>query len=152
MSEKIEKLRVLVYALLIFTFLGGVFLYSNSGKEKELVKTFTEKKRYSATEELKVEIKNNMEESVCFSSCYPYFMQSEEGIWSNYLYPQCEKKNLVENCIEPNDTKAFGILLNEMFVKPALHRLAIPACIGCIVGDQFRVDKILYTNEFEIKK
>jgi hypothetical protein len=152
MAEKLTRLRVFSFALLFFVFLLGVVLYFNSGENKELIKAFTEKKRYSASEELKVEIKNNTENKICFSSCYPYFMQTDEGRWGNYAYPQCEKENVVETCIDPSDLKAFAISLNQMFVKPALHRLAIPACVGCALGEEFRVDKILYSNEFEITK
>lgn len=145
------KLKVLIYALLIFIFLGGIALYFHSGANKEAVEIFTEKKTYSMDEELKVEIENKTGEKICFSSCYPFFMQSDGGTWSNYPYSDCEHKNVAETCIDPNGLKAFGISLGDMFVKPTLNRLAIPACIGCALGEDFRVDKILYTNEFEVK-
>lgn len=142
----------MVFVLLIFIFLSGVALYLQYGFKTEPIKAFTEKKTYSAGEELKVEIKNNTKKTVCFSSCYPYFMQTDGGSWGNYAYSECGKANLVEACVDSNGLKAFGISLNEEFVKPVMQRLAIPACIGCAIGEQFRVDKILYSNEFEIKK
>lgn len=152
MAEKLTKLRVFAFVLLIFIFLFGVVLYFQYGLKKEPIEAFTEKKSYSVSDELKVEIKNNMKDKVCFSSCYPYLMQTKDGGWENYNYSQCDEQNKVEACVDSNGLKAFAISLKEMFIQPALHRLAIPACIGCAVGEQFRVDKILYSNEFEIKK
>ena len=99
----------------------------------------------------KVEIINNESETICFSSCYPYVMQAKHNSWDLYSYPQCEEDNIAETCIPPNQLKAFAISLNGMFLEPTMHRLAIPACVGCAVGEQFRVDKIIYSNEFEIK-
>lgn len=151
-ETKLTRLRVFAFALLIFIFCGGAFLYFGAVDNGDAISIFTEKKRYSADEELRVEIKNDTEEKICFSSCYPYFMQADGGTWGNYPYAECEKENMAETCIDPGDLKAFAISLNRMFVRPTLHRLAIPACIGCALGDEFRVDKILYSNEFKITK
>jgi hypothetical protein len=150
-TTKLTKSQVFALALLVLILLGGVAFF-NYLKNKEPIKAVTEKKTYSTADELKVEIKNNTESKVCFSSCYPYLMQIKEGTWNDYKYPSCDKENVAEVCIEPKNLKAFAISLSETFVKPALHRLAIPACLGCVLGEQFRVDKILYSNEFEIKQ
>jgi hypothetical protein len=154
-ETKLRKIKVLSYVFLAFVFIIGIIFYSKIEKNNasaEIIKAFTEKNNYSVSDELKVEIENKESQTVCFSSCYPYIIQIKKDTWDNYSYPQCDKENVAETCINPNQSKAFAIALNEMSLEPTMHRLAIPACIGCAIGEQFRVDKIIYSNEFEIKK
>jgi hypothetical protein len=153
-ETKLKTIKVFSYVFLAFAFVAGIYFYSQidkNGPSAEIAKAFTEKNDYSESEELKVEIINNESETICFSSCYPYVMQAKHNSWDLYSYPQCEEDNIAETCIPPNQLKAFAISLNGMFLEPTMHRLAIPACVGCAVGEQFRVDKIIYSNEFEIK-
>jgi hypothetical protein len=157
MSEEIKfkKIKIFVYVFLVFVFVAGIVLYINLNNrdivKADLSEALLEKNSYSATEELKVEIKNKENEKMCFSSCYPYIMQIKTADWDVYPYPQCDKENFAEICIESGQSKAFAIPLNMLPLKSAIHQLAIPACLGCASGDQFRVDKIIYTDEFEIK-
>jgi hypothetical protein len=152
---KFRKIKIFAYVFLAFVFVAGIVLYNNlnnNGKiSAGLSEALLEKNNYSVTDELKVEIKNKEDKRMCFSSCYPYVMQTKNVNWDIYSYPQCDKENIAETCIEPGQLKAFAILLNAMPLRSAVHRLAIPACLGCAIGDQFRVDKIIYTDEFEIK-
>jgi len=154
-EAKLKKIKVFSYVFLALVFIAGIVIYSNLESNNkvsaEIAKAFTEKSNYSHGDELKVEIKNKEGKNICFSSCYPYVIQTKNGTWNNYSYSECSKDNIAETCIEPNQSKAFAIILNEMFLKTSVHRLAIPACIGCVIGEQFRVDKIIYSNEFEIK-
>jgi len=154
-ETKLNIIKVFSYVFLTFIFIVGMFFYSQinkNGPSAEIVKVFTEKNSYSQTEELKVEIVNSESEAICFSSCYPYVMQTKNNGWDIYHYPQCEKENIAETCIPSGQLKAFAISLNETFLDVTNHRLAIPVCVGCVIGEQFRVDKIIYSNEFEIKK
>lgn len=155
-ETKLKQIKVLSYVFLAFIFIVGIFFYSKieqNNVSAEIIKALTEKQSYSQVDELKVEIENEEGRTVCFSSCYPYMMQQIKGNgWTDYSYPQCEKENIVETCIDSNQLKAFAITLNEMSLESAVHRLVIPVCIGCAIGEQFRVDKIIYSNEFEIKK
>jgi regulatory protein YycI of two-component signal transduction system YycFG len=150
MTKNLTKVIIFVCILLVLVLLGAFYL--NSKTDKESVEIITEKKAYSVNEELKVEIKNNTSDKICFSSCYPYMMQVKNNDWSDYSYSDCDKDNVVENCIDSNSLKAFGISLSEMFLESAPYRLAVSACIGCAVGENFRVDEIIYSNEFEVKK
>jgi len=154
-EAKLKIIKVFSYVFLVFVFVAGMFFYSRmdkNGPKAEIVKAFTEKNDYLESEELKVEIVNNESEAICFSSCYPYVIQAKHNSWDLYPYAQCEKENIAETCIPAGQLKAFAISLNEKFLESAIHRLAIPACVGCAIGEQFRVDKIIYSNEFEIKK
>lgn len=154
-AKKSVNLKVFAYVFLILVFIAGVFIYikmDNAGASKATIAAFTEKNTYSLNDELKVQINNDESQRICFSSCYPYVVQSRDGSWDNYPYPACESNNVADTCVEPGETKAFAISLGEMFLEPKMNRLALPACVGCALGEQFRVDKIIYTNEFQITK
>lgn len=154
-ETKLKIIKVLSYVFLVSVFIVGVFFYykteNNNNTSAEIVKAFTEKIKYSQTDEIKVEIENKENKTICFSACYPYKIQVKNNNWNSYSYSECDKEDIVETCINPNQSKAFIIVSNEVFLKPAVHRLAIPVCIDCAIGEQFRVDKIIYSNEFEIK-
>lgn len=153
-ETKLRKIKVFAYILLTFVFITGIALYlkiEHGCVSSEISKALTEKNGYSKADELKIEIENKESKAMCFSSCYPYVIQTKKGDWSNYEYPECNKENIAETCIQPGQSKAFEISLSGMFLRASMHRLAMPACIGCAVGEQFRVDKIIYSNEFEIK-
>jgi hypothetical protein len=153
LTRKSINFKIFVSIVLVIIVIAVcVFIYIKAIMMRDSVKIVTEKGSYNANEELKLDIANNAEESICFSSCYPYLMQENKNGWENYDYSECDKENVVEKCISPKELKAFGITLDVAWVKSALHRLAIPACIGCNIGDKFRVDKTFYSNEFEINK
>jgi hypothetical protein len=155
-GTKLKKIKVLSYVFLTFVFVVGIVLYSNlelsNRASAEILKALTEKQDYSKTEELKVGIENKEGKVICFSSCYPYVIQTKNNSWDTYSYSECDKENITEICISPNQSKAFAIPLNEISLKSSIYRLAIPVCLGCAIGEKFRVDKIIYSNEFEINK
>lgn len=159
MAEEIKfrKIKIFSYILLAVVFIAGIFLYLNmdagqGSAESGSIIALIDKYDYSHADKLRVEIENKEGKSICFSSCYPYVLQMKNIGWNDYSYSGCEEQNVAEICIDPGQLKAFEIPLNEISLKPAVHRLAIPACIGCAIGEQFRVDKIIYSSEFEIKK
>ena len=83
------------------------------------------------------------------SSCYPYYFEKKDGEWIGYDYENCPVSNLVENCINPKQAKAFEVVIPS--IKTGLHRLALPACLGCNIKDKFREDNWFYSNDFVIK-
>ena len=100
---------------------------------------------------LKVKIKNNLASTICFSSCYPYYIERQEsGVWKSYNYTSCQKENITDNCCNYKNTKAFEIELPEL--ENGLYRLSIPVCKECHIGDKFREDMYFYSNSFTIKK
>jgi hypothetical protein len=109
----------------------------------------TDKEKYPPGESLIVTINNNFRKNICFSSCYPYYLEKKDGEWISYPYGKCKKFDITEICMKPNQVKAFEIQLNR--AKEGLHRIAVPACIGCHIVDFFREDKRFYSNEFLIK-
>jgi len=112
----------------------------------------TDRREYAKGENPKIKIKNNLEKTVCFSSCYPYYLERNNGKLKPYSYSSdCLSPDLSEVCIEPGQVKAFELILDGVEVEEAFHRVAVPACIGCALKESFRKDKIFYSNRFEIK-
>lgn len=136
---------IVVLAVIILV----VFLVSQQAQIKK-VNIITDKTDYKIEDALKVKIKNDLKESICFSSCYPYYLEKKDGQWKSYRYVACEANNLVERCVEPKQVKAFELILP--FIEAGFHRLAIPACVGCSVQDLFKEDKRFYSNEFIINE
>ncbi len=119
--------------------------------QKGLVNVITDKNEYKLGDILKVKIENNLRKTICFSSCYPYYLEKKNGDWESYRYKDCSDENLVEICINSKKIKAFEITIPSSFVEAGTHRLTIPACIGCNSNGAFKEDQKLYSNDFIIK-
>jgi len=109
----------------------------------------TDKTEYNSDGVLKIAVRNNSRKNICFSSCYPYFLEKKNSNFEPYSYSVCQAPNLNQDCVEPNQSKFFETALPP--VEAGLHRLAIPACVGCKIKNNFREDKKFYSNEFVIK-
>jgi hypothetical protein len=160
MNNQMNKnlLIAILIAIILFGILGmaGWLAWRNYLRQK--VNILTDKTEYHQGESLKVNIKNNLIKNICFSSCYPYYLEREKSepgsptkIWEIYLYSKCDRENLNEKCIEPGKTKAFEINLSE-YVEVGFHRIALPVCVGCKVGEKFKESKRFYSNEFLVKE
>ena len=108
----------------------------------------TDKTEYEAGGILKVKIKNNFSKQICFSSCYPYLLESKNEKWESYKYVECQKLNGNGHCMKAGELKAFGLTLPQ--ISDGSHRLAIPVCLGCKSEDTFKEDTRFYSNEFWI--
>lgn len=108
-----------------------------------------EKNEYKFGEEGKIKIKNNYYKTLCFSSCYPYYIEKkEEEGWKEYPYAQCEKDDLIEICVKPGGVKAFKF--NFPPLKQGIYRLAIPVCEKCGENKPFKESRKIYSNEFYV--
>ena len=137
---------LIIFIIAVFTWKG--YLIS---KEKEL-SVLTYEKEYQAGENPKVKITNNSPEKICFSSCYPYYLEKNNGSpLTSYQYGSCPHPDVAEICMEPKEVKSFEILLDNMVIEKGKHRVAIPACIRCVLQENFRKDKFFYSNGFMIK-
>ena len=121
--------------------------YFDAGAQKLSVST--DKTEYNSDGVLKVAVQNNSRRNICFSSCYPYYFEKKNSNFEPYSYRTCQAPNLNQVCVEPNQSKFFEIALPP--VEAGLHRLAIPACVGCKIKNNFREDKKFYSNEFVVK-
>jgi hypothetical protein len=156
MNKKL--LITILIAIILFGILGiaGWLAWRNYLRQK--VNILTDKTEYQQGESLKVNIKNNLIKNICFSSCYPYYLEREKSepssptrIWEIYLYSECDQEDLNEKCIEPGKTKVFEINLLE-YIEVGFHRIALPVCAGCKVGEKFKESKRFYSNKFLIKE
>ena len=110
----------------------------------------TEKSEYKKGVSIIVKIANETNRNICFSSCYPYYLEKKNGQWKSYLYDNCPRLDLTGNCIRPKGEKLFQIE-DLSYAKEGLHRLAIPVCLGCNLVENFKESKRFYSNEFLIK-
>jgi hypothetical protein len=133
---------------MLFALIGWLGWKGYQLQKGEIV-VLTDKKEYEVGETLRVKIKNNFWENICFSSCYPYFLEKRNEKWERYPYVKCHRFNGNGYCIPARKEKAFELTLPK--VPEGLHRLAIPICIGCRAKDPFQEDKRFYSNEFWIK-
>jgi hypothetical protein len=147
------KFLISIIGVLLLCLAGtGLVLYFLPSPQKasfDGVVVLTDKAEYVSGDELRIKIENKKNEKVCFSSCYPYYLQREEGIWNSYQYEDCMKKNIVENCVEPQNVKAFELTLPTL--RKGTHRLLLSACVGCEMEQAFKKEENLFSNEFIIK-
>ena len=137
--------KLLIAAFLVLIIIGILgFLW-----KVQKVVVSTEQQQYGNGGLLKVKIKNYFLRNVCFSSCYPYYLEKKNGVWKSYLYQNCDKPDTIEKCIEPGQTKAFEIPLP--IVREGLHRIIVPICKNCEIGENFQETGRFYSNEFELK-
>ena len=120
--------------------------------ENHRLYAYTDMNEYSRKGILQVNIENNLSQTICFSSCYPYYLQEKKnGVWKNLSYGECSYPDLSTFCIGPNSRKGFGIDLFSYPLEASLSRLALPMCMGCKDGDIFFKDGIFYSNQFKLK-
>ena len=149
--KKIVVFLVLIILIAITLLLFLSFKGYQILKQKGLsIATFQEE--YKKGENPKIKIKNNSNERICFSSCYPYYLEKNNGSpLESYQYSVCPHPDIAEICMGSGETKAFEILLDKMKVQEGYHRIAVPACISCVLQGNFRQDKFFYSNKFMIK-
>lgn len=138
----------LIVVLAIFCYF---FLQNRKESQNQLrgVTISTDKSEYSPGDSLKVKIENQMDKKICFSSCYPYYIQRKGENWENYHYVECEKQDVAENCVEPNSVKAFELTLPK--IMNGIHRLFVSSCVGCELRDKFKNSENFFSNRFFIK-
>ena len=144
--------KILIFIIVGFLILFAIILWmgwKGYQLEKGGISIVTEKTEYEAGGNLKVKIKNDFKRQICFSSCYPYLLESQNDNWESYKYAECQKFNGNGHCIKAGDLKVFELTLPEGI--RGIHRLAIPVCLGCKIEDPFKEYTRFYSNEFVIK-
>lgn len=150
-----DKKNVLIIAtiilIIIIVFIAIFYFLPEQEKNEETINVLTNKEEYEPGEILKVKIENETENRICFSSCYPYYIQKRNGErqWKDYQYEDCTNEDVVENCIEPKEIKAYEITVPN--INEGEHRLLINACVGCNLKQKFEKNKNLISNYFIIK-
>lgn len=136
--------KKLLIGILVALLLVLVFLL----KAPQEVIVTTEKTEYGLGEAPTMTIRNNLASNICISSCYPYYLEKNNGEWNSYLYEECKEPDLVEMCIESNHAKSLELIISA--TDSGLHRIAVPFCVNCQVGEKFEENERFYSNEFTI--
>ncbi|MDD2731715.1 MAG: hypothetical protein PHI53_00775 [Candidatus Pacebacteria bacterium] len=142
---KSKYLILILIAAIIVVLLWLMKMFSETG-----LKIITDKNEYASEEVLKLRIENDSNKKLCFSSCYPYYMEiKENNDWKRYSYNECSFEDKADKCIDVNGLKGFQ--LNVPKVSSGTHRLAVSVCISCNENDDFKEESFYYSNEFIIK-
>jgi len=148
--KKILVLATIIFLIILVVIVFVIIFAFQQAAQSEKVNIVTDKSEYGVGEVLKVKIENNSKKNVCFSSCYPYYLEKEkEKEWEEYPYPNCLTDNLVEKCISSGEIKAFKLTLPLRFTGSL--RLAIPISVQGNMGEIFKEDKRFYSNQFMVK-
>lgn len=143
---KKEDFLIIVIGLVI---LGVIIVFSLFiPDEVKTVEAITDNSNYAIGGKLRIKIQNNLEEKICFSSCYPYYIEKKNGGWSGYEYNGCYDDDIAENCIDPDGIKAFQFEIPS--IEKGTHRIVLPICVGCTESNIFKEGKRFYSNNFNI--
>ena len=115
-----------------------------------LAKAVTDKTEYWAGATAEVTINNDTGKPVCFSSCYPYFLEIQVGDkWQKYSYGACDEGQIAVSCMKAGELKKFQLTLAE--AVSGVHRLNIQICSGCAAGQKFKADSTVISNTFTVQ-
>jgi hypothetical protein len=137
--------------ILIIAVIGWYFIQNATG-----VKVVTDSRVYNKEGTVKINIENKLNQPICFSSCYPFYIKAvnEGKIIDDYA--SCPFENKAFSCVEPGAKEGREISLLDNFFSFLLepnkkYQLILPACIGCSEGDPFEEQTIFQSNQFKIK-
>jgi len=143
------NIKILIAFLAILVLAAALFLvfFQKSGA----VRVVIDRDTYQVGESLEVAVENDFDRDICFSSCYPYVMETkrENGQWDEYDYPDCLEAARAVDCVPPREFKKFRIRLED--AAAGVHRLKIAACVGCAANESFKSQQVLYSDIFQIK-
>ena len=147
-----KKFLIMVGVIIVLIIITLIALSKSPKEQLVKVNIITEKAEYEIGDIMKINVENKLDKSICFSSCYPYYLEKKNEKWETYRYTNCSNSDLVKSCVEPGEVngRELNIPLTEI-VKAGFHRLAIPVCVGCNIQDEFREDQRFYSNEFNVK-
>lgn len=108
------------------------------------------KQMYNRGEEIRITVRNNSFGQICFSSCFPYYLQRKDKNWHSYDYPSCPEKNMNIPCLSSGQTRKFKFELGQS-LQDGLHRIAVPINKKATAGEGFEEDQKVHSPPFEVK-
>jgi len=146
-TVKILKIFAIVVVIFLVSWTVGLFVWKSYQPYDILA--VTNNTKYALEEPLRVRFENKTEKTFCFSTRVPYYIEIKEGFrWKSYPYALISAEDVVLKCMKPGDTKIFEL---SLFGKEGVHRLVIPICLGCEMGDEFKEDRRIYSTVFVVK-
>lgn len=136
-----KKLSIILIIIIILVYGRLIFKWKNYKIALTFasVSILTDKKEYEEKGILKLKIKNNSLKKICFSTCYPYYLEGKNSNWESYEYEECRGFNGNGHCLEPKREKAFELTLPN--IQEGIYRLAIPVCSNCKDEQAFQEEK-----------
>jgi|GEM_PF-538988 len=149
-EDKMKLSIKILIGFLAVVILGTAFFLAFLQKDGA-ARAFVDRGSYQVGENLEVTVENGFNRDICFSSCYPYVMETkrENGQWDEYDYPDCLEAARAVDCVPPREFKKFRIRLED--AAAGVHRLKIAACVGCAANESFKSQQVLYSDIFQIK-
>ncbi len=135
-----------IFLIILFSLVVGVVWFLKTNSAVALSK-------YSCRngEDINIKVKNLLlSQELCLSSCYPYYLQrkNESGEWKTYEYAECPFEDKIETCISPLKGKEFKTSVPQ--VKEGTYRVMISVCKSCSMGERFKKEGDLFSEEFEV--
>ena len=144
-----KRTSIFIIILVIIIAISFLWFFWERLKTPGIVSFTTDKIEYEKGEVLKLKVKNDSLKKICFSTCYPYYLERKNSNWESYKYEECRSFNGNGHCLGPKREKAFELTLPK--IPAGTHRLAIPVCTSCENEESFHEEKRFYSNEFNIK-
>jgi hypothetical protein len=144
-----KRISIIIIILVIIIAISFLWFFWERFKTPGIVSFTTDKVEYEKGEVLKLKVKNDSLKKICFSTCYPYYLERKNSNWESYKYEECRSFNGNGHCLEAGKEKSFELTLPS--VPAGIHRLAIPVCSDCENETAFVEEKRFYSNEFTIK-
>jgi len=144
------KLITKILGLLVLIVIGATAFYFGRSSNQDDLSVKLSKQIYSRGEGVTVTVRNNSLQQVCFSSCFPYYLQKKDGEWQSYGYPECPEEDVNIPCLSAGEKKTLRFAL-EKEIKTGLHRIAIPINKGGEKGESFEEEKRIYSDPFDVK-
>jgi len=142
-----KKAAIILFSIAVI--LVGAALFAFWFRNRE-VTIRLDAANYGKGEEMLITIKNNFWSSeICFSSCYPYFIQRKNGDWGEYKYKNCIFEDRIVKCLNPGETKTFRTSVPNL--APGIYRISLPFCRNCSLGTVFQEEERCNSDLFEIK-
>jgi len=122
----------------------------------EQVTITTDKTEYEQGETVKITVKNETDDSICFESCNPYYLEKKNGEWKSD--PETTKLCIITTigeCIKPGENKVFEFKTAWESYKKELgtYRVITRLCVNCKdLEDFIKNSETIYSNEFTIKE
>jgi len=142
MGKKSLVILLFAFALIVF------IIWKTPVQEVSQIPIATDRPEYNLGEFPVITVQNNSGSSICFSECYRYYLEIKNGEWARYPYDDCPWPDLIKRCIDQEEAVGFELIIDE--AKIGLHRTSVPVCLDCQIGEDFRKDQMLYSNEFVI--
>jgi len=150
--NKKHLIIVLFVIMLFLVLLASNFLNNLPRKQQKQLSVATDLTEYSLGEFPVLTVKNDLSETVCFSECYRYYLEKGGEAWEGYLYGECKEPDLIKTCLAPEEKTNFELVIDLPEPECGPHRVALPVCLNCQTGEEFKENQRFYSNEFLIKQ